>query len=154
MSYVSATVSARAALEIMDERNKVATLEPECRLRANAVLLLLAIAGYGRARVRSCRRSLIEEEVLYGQGRSEAELRAAGVDPSLAVPRAAQVTWTLPIDADHVCGQAMDVGFEMYMSVQWEVVQSICRMLNLEWGGLWKVRDMGHFSFRQKYNGD
>lgn len=32
---------------------------------------------------------------LYGQGRTAAELRAAGVDPSLAKPEMQKVTWTL-----------------------------------------------------------
>lgn len=32
---------------------------------------------------------------LYGQGRAAAELRAAGIDPSLAKPEMQKVTWTL-----------------------------------------------------------
>lgn len=40
-------------------------------------------------------RTQARQHQLYGQGRTAAELSAAGVDPSLAKPREQKVTWTL-----------------------------------------------------------
>ena len=40
-------------------------------------------------------RSEQRQRELYGQGRTAAELKAAGVDPALAKPSAKVVTWTL-----------------------------------------------------------
>jgi peptidoglycan LD-endopeptidase CwlK len=40
-------------------------------------------------------RSDVRQRELYGQGRTAAELRAAGVDPALAKPSMQEVAWTL-----------------------------------------------------------
>lgn len=40
-------------------------------------------------------RSVARQHKLYGQGRTAAQCKAAGVDPSLARPDMRQVTWTL-----------------------------------------------------------
>jgi len=40
-------------------------------------------------------RTPARQRVLYGQGRTAAELKRVGVDPKLAKPRSAKVTWTL-----------------------------------------------------------
>jgi hypothetical protein len=108
--------------------------------------------GLGLARVTYGRRSIEKQYDLYGQGRSETELIRAGVDPKYARPAKRICTWCEPKDSDHVKGQAIDVDFSKYPNNSYVGVQMLCRILNVEWGGNWKVRDYGHFGLGKPYN--
>jgi peptidoglycan L-alanyl-D-glutamate endopeptidase CwlK len=65
--------------------------------RLVAVVLLAAKylpAGFGLTIVEGVRER-VRQMALYGQGRTAAECKAAGVDPALARPGLRKVTWTL-----------------------------------------------------------
>lgn len=53
------------------------------------------------------RRTKKAQQEYFGAGRTAAELKAAGVDPSLARPSERQKTWTL--NSKHLTGDAVDV---------------------------------------------
>jgi hypothetical protein len=88
---------------------------------------------------------LQEEEALFGHGRSEDDVAAAGFQRSLAQPGLPKVVWCLPKDSRHVRGRAIDVSWAGYTVIPSAVVKSLCGCLGLEWGGSWKVADVGHF---------
>lgn len=53
------------------------------------------------------RRTVQRQHELYGQGRTAAQLQAAGVDPKYAKPSMPKVTWTL--NSNHFTGRAVDL---------------------------------------------
>lgn len=70
-----------------------------------------ALSGFGyQVFPLETRRNQKRQEWLYGAGRTAAELRAAGIDPSFARPTAKTVTWTL--QSKHLEGLAFDVWFK------------------------------------------
>jgi hypothetical protein len=150
---LSSSIAAHNVIQKFDPRGLIKGLDEEVSLRAVMLVFGLAIVGYGRARVLSCRRTLLEEQMYYGFGRTAIQCRKAGVDPSLARPSERRVTSCLPEDSDHGRGMALDVDFSMYHLIEPAVIGPVCRALDVEWGGFWKSRDYGHFGFRRRYNG-
>jgi len=150
---VSASAVLHTVLMVLDPTRRIRDLDDDAQLRAMLLVFGLSIMGYGRCRVLSGRRSLIEEEMLYGLGRTAAECRRAGVPTSHARPGHDRVVWCRPSDSDHVRGLALDVDFSVYSGVDGVLIGPVCRVLDIEWGGFWKVRDCGHFGFRRSYNG-
>lgn len=150
---VSASVAAKSLLQKMDPAGVIEGLVEEARMAAMMLVFGLATSGYGRARALSGHRTLLVQEMIYGLGRTAAQCRRAGIDPALARPGEPRATWGRPRDSDHVRGMALDVDFSMYDYDRPPEVERVCRALNVEWGGWWKVRDFGHFGFRRGYNG-
>jgi len=135
----------KAALEVLDPEKKIGTCQVSARFRFQMLVLGLATMGFGRVRVSYGRRSLDEQERLYGRGRTTAECRSAGVPVEYSCPGLSKVTWTLPHASKHVQGLAIDVWFGGYKHIQWVRVGELARLLGLTWGGDWSKRDYGHF---------
>ena len=134
-----------AAIKLMDPKALIETTGVERRMRFRLLVLALAQAGYGRARVVCGHRSLDGQMVLYGYGRTARECVEAGVPNKYARPGRGRVTWVKPSESMHVRGRAIDIDFSMYAVVTWSAIGVIADMLGLMWGGNWKVRDYGHF---------
>lgn len=122
-------------------------LEPEAGARILGWLMVCALYGFGRLRIVSGRRSLGEQERLYGQGRTREECAAAGVPPDCAHPEARRVTWCSPEESLHVQGKAVDVDYADYGRSHRERIWHLARTMGLECGSDWKVRDDGHIQF-------
>ena len=82
----------------MDYSGIVAALDERVRDHAVALLCVLAYRGFGRLEVFSGRRTLEQQEILYGHGRSAEECKAVGVNPAYADPGGPVVTWSRPED--------------------------------------------------------
>jgi len=141
----SGTEPARVLIEMVDPRGYLRSLEGKTRGRAVWMLLDLALAGYGRVKVRAGRRSLEEEERLYGQGRDGAACRMAAVPERFACPELGQVVWCRPEDSKHVRGEALDLDLSAYKAVSYSVIGAIGELCGFTWGGRWRVKDYGHF---------
>lgn len=124
-------------------------LDESVRMYGKALILCLAYYGFGRVQVLDVRRTLAEQERLYGKGRTRRELEQAGVDPGLAKPGERQVTWTLPRESMHVRGRAMDISMNVYTEKSRGRVVDIARGLGWTWGGEWGVVDKLHFEIRR-----
>ena len=144
-SEVSGSPMVGAAIKLMDPKALIESTGVEHRVTFRLLVLGLAQAGYGRVRVVCGRRSLDEQMVLYGYGRTAAECAKACVPSKYARPGRDRVTWVKPSESMHVRGRAIDIDFSMYGVVTWSVVGVIADELGLTWGGNWKVRDYGHF---------
>lgn len=142
---VSASPMVQAALKVMDPKAFIETCELTFRMGFRLLVLGLAQAGFGRARVVCGHRSLDSQMVLYGYGRTQVECAAAGVPKIYGRPGRAKVTWVRPSDSKHVDGRAIDVDFSMYRGVTWETINRLAENLGLAWGGHWRVKDNGHF---------
>lgn len=141
----SYTDSLKVVVAGVDPKGCLGGLENGARWRLGVMVLCLVLAGYGRVRIISGRRSYVEQEKIYGKGRSEEMCAKAGVDRTFADPDSAIVTWVLPHSSRHVTGEAIDVDWSSYEVVDREVVRKIAESLGVTWGGNWKVRDDGHF---------
>jgi len=144
-SEVSGSPIVGAAIKLMDPKALIETTGAENRMRFRLLVLGLAQAGYGRARVVCGHRSLDGQRVLYGYGRTAAECVEAGVPNKYARPGRDRVTWIKPSESRHVLGRAIDIDFSMYAVVSQTLIGVIADVLGLTWGGNWKVRDYGHF---------
>lgn len=140
-----ATNSACRVLEEMDPKNLIDGLEEWVRWRARGLLLLLALAGYGRAKVICGYRSLEECLKQYGQGRTESELVECGISRSHARPNQKKVTWILPQYNRHVRRLALDIDLTMYVDLDVDAIDRLARSVGMIYGGVWSVRDTYHF---------
>jgi len=150
----SGTTFSKGLVKAMDPHGLLLTLKPEAQWKAACVLMLLARAGYGQARVIAGVRSLEEQKRLYGHGRTGTELRAAGIAATYAAPEMPKVTWCRPEDSDHVRGMAIDIDLSRYFELKVEVAACICEVLHCEWGGFWQVVDRSHWGFARGSNVD
>lgn len=141
----SASAFVKAALTIMDPRGVIETLIESAQPRMRTVLLQLALAGYGKVRVASGRRTLDEQRRIFGRGRTGKQCRLAGVGESYADPDEAQVSWCLPEDSEHVRGCAMDVDLSMYEGFPYTTVARVAALAGVINGGEWPQKDGGHF---------
>ncbi len=112
--------------------NRLATLEPNTRERA---YWLIWIGRYYGAPViiSSARRTALEQQQLYAQGRS--------------VP--GQIV-TNTLVSRHMTGKAFDI--DMYATAAddvplelWQAFGQVGEYLGLTWGGRWAMRDWRHF---------
>lgn len=142
---VSASPMVKAAMEVLDPKCLIETIDPSARMRMRLLMIGLAHCGFGRVRVTSGRRSLDSQMVLYGYGRTQAECEAAGVPKIYSRRGRAQVTWTTPAASRHVMGLAIDVSWRPYKNVTWFTVARLAMDLGLTWGGDWRKKDYGHF---------
>lgn len=145
MPKKTASAGVQAALRMMDERGYVAALDERVRDHAVALLCVLAYRGFGRLEVFSGRRTLEQQEILYGHGRSAEECKAVGVNPAYADPGGPVVTWSRPEESMHVRGLAIDLGVEVYSQASWAEIGRIGERMGWRWGGRWRVRDYSHF---------
>lgn len=141
----TATSLVNRAVGIMDPRLLIDGCEAGCRLRFRLLLLWIAMLGYGRVTVTYGKRTLVRQQSIFGQGRTEEECRAADVPISYSQPDLPKVTWCRPEDSKHVRGLAIDVTWGLYKGVNWGMISSIAAALGLTWGGDWDVKDYGHF---------
>lgn len=141
----SASVDVTKALHTMDPQALLSTCDQAVRERGYLLLLGLAVFGFGLVRVVAGRRTLERQSELYGQGRSRSELRAAGVDDKYADTGLQKVTWCKPQYSKHVSGHAFDLDFRAYPTVPVAMIRILTKIIRLNWGGDWTVRDYGHF---------
>lgn len=96
---------------------------------------------------------------LYGQGRTAAQMKAAGLNPEYAKPKMAKVTWTM--NSNHLGGKAVDLVPYVNGKVEWDnngklglwpkiakaMKESAVELgVKIEWGGDWKTTvDRPHF---------
>lgn len=101
------------------------------------------------------KRTVTEQQKLYGKGRTAAQLRAKGVPETYARPRAAKVTWTL--NSNHLSGRAVDLAAWRHGRIDWDTIHLYRKIavavkqaamelcVPIEWGGDWDTKDWGHF---------
>lgn len=142
---ISWTEDVETCLAGIDPEELIDTCEEWTRWRFRALVLTLALAGFGRIRVIDGRRTLGGQYELYGAGRTEEELERMGVPRHYACPEKVQVTWCLPKYSNHVRGRAIDVQVAMYENVRLPIVGDVARCLGVTWGGNWGYRDAAHF---------
>lgn len=113
-------------------------------------------------------RTVDEQIALYAQGRTTAEMRAAGVYDAAGAPKKRKVTWTL--NSNHFVrpqtgfGHAIDVAPYVNGRIVWEpwslfigiatAFKAAARDLGLplRWGGDWESPDGPHFELPRDYN--
>lgn len=144
-SIETATPAAKQVIEMQDPHLMIDGTKDEVRNRFRGLLLVLSYHGYGRARVIAGTRSLNQQMLIYGKGRTEAQCLKNGVPKIYARPDGPIVTWCVPSKSRHVQGRAIDISFAAYTEMDWKRVGSIAASLKISWGGNWKVRDYGHF---------
>lgn len=144
----SGSVAAGELLDVMDPKGLLKGLEGKTRLLARWLLLELAIAGYGKVRVASGRRSLDEQQRIYGQGRDVAACKSVGVPATYSRPDGPVVTWVVPACSRHVRGEAFDLDLSAYGARSYPAIGVIGESCGLDWGGRWDARDDGHFELR------
>jgi len=147
MSIKSQSENVQDAVQAMDPKGFITELGWQNECRAAGVLATLAYAGYGRVRVVSGRRSLDQQHVLFGQGRTKEECVAEGVPAIYARPALPRVTWVAPMDSRHVEGRAIDVDWSSYGAKAWSRIGRLLQGLGVEWGGEWSVRDYAHIQW-------
>ena len=140
-----ATVNAAEVLAEMDPKGELDNLVAWVSRKMKQVLFILALAGYGRARVIEGYREPQRAEQLYGQGRTPEECALADVPEGFAAPEENVVTWILPRYNLHTRGRALDVDLTMYTGLDFDAIESIARSSGVVWGGGWSVRDTYHF---------
>lgn len=96
-----------------------------------------------------------EQARLYGQGRTSAQMAAAGLPPSYAQPNLKKVTWTMA--SNHLSGRAVDLAAWHNGAIDWNtnsrydvIAQAMAAAANIEkikivWGGTWTTKDRPHF---------
>lgn len=135
----------QVATKKMDPAGKIGKLRPAVQPRMRAMLWLLAYQGYGRVGVLCTVRTVLEQKHIYGKGRTEGQLEAAGISGEYAEPGASIVTWTTPEQSKHVHGMAMDLVVTHYDRKEVDGWADLAKCLGLIWGGTWEVNDWGHF---------
>ncbi|RDH97011.1 M15 family metallopeptidase [Caldimonas thermodepolymerans] len=129
-------------------------LQPLCRL----LLERCAAAGYDVFLTQTFR-STEYQNMLYAQGRTQAQLNAAGLGHVMAEPSKPRVTNARGGSSEHnatlngiPASRAFDIAFmrdgkaSWADSEPWDKVGAIGRSLGLEWGGDWKTfKDRPHF---------
>lgn len=128
--------------------------EPLQRVVKRAIEISEVDFGVGQAL-----RTYDEQARLYGQGRTRAQMAAAGLNPDYAKPNMPKVTWTM--NSNHLSGNAVDLVPYVNGKVEWdndgklglwpkiaEAMKTAAEELGvkIEWGGDWKKTvDRPHF---------
>ncbi len=137
-------------LNTIDARSKsyLDTLRPLVRDLAVSALLHLQEAGYGRLKVLETLRSEARQAQIYGQGRSVADMRKAGLSVRYAAPGKRRVTNATPSKSLHCMGLALDISIDSYPRMHWPKIASVFAKYGFEWGGTWTSADCYHFEYR------
>jgi hypothetical protein len=154
MAIEGATTEFRRIQTLMDFGGKISKLQPQYQEKAKLLLAAIAMLGFGKAKVVSTRRTSQEQEKIYGYGRSEEELREHGVPAMYAKPNERIRTRVLPGESDHEKGEALDIDLSAYASFAYDKLKTAAKLLDVEWGGNWRMRDYGHFGLSKPYNGE
>lgn len=106
------------------------------------------------------RRTHDEQSQLYGQGRTAAQMLAAGLSEFHAKPGVPKVTWTMK--SNHLTGRAVDLAAFVEGQIVWTPTKlyfSIAEAMShaaeiekvaIDWGGHWtKNKDYPHFELRK-----
>jgi len=144
-----ASAAAKSVVWAMDPNDRIKLLQPEVQDYFRGLIFLLALAGYGRAKVCAGLRDLDYQRKLYGIGRTQDECRSAGVSELYADVGHDKVTWCLPEESAHVIGCAVDVDFAVYGTLDLLRIRRCACVCNMAWGGDWSERDYGHFEIRR-----
>lgn len=123
-------------------------LQPSVSRAAKDALTAAAQAGYDRLLVLEGLRSFARQARLYGQGRTRAQLKRAGIPVELAQPHLSVVTFAKPGASKHQSGHALDIGIEAYPADHWAVIARFFTQRGFIWGGNWKIKDFRHFEHR------
>jgi len=145
MERESATNAAIDLLGVLDPQGKIDTCQEWVRWSFRALVMDLALLGFGKARVICGRRTFEEQCKLYGKGRSVDEMAVIGVSGGYADPGKPRVSWIDPRFSAHVSGRAIDLNWSEYPDSDYLGVAYLCRQLGIMWGGVWSVRDYSHF---------
>jgi hypothetical protein len=137
-----------SALSEIDEHGLINLLEDPFRETARLLILGFAMYGYGRIRVKSTKRDIVMQQRYYGLGRTEEECELCNVPKNYAKPAEKKVTWCRPENSKHVAALALDISFSMYDSVPKVICERLSKLLRINWGGNWEVKDYGHFESR------
>lgn len=101
------------------------------------------------------KRTLKEQQRLYGKGRTAGELMKVGVPTTYARPRSPKVTWTM--NSNHLSGRAVDLAAWRHGEFDWGTIQLYRKIaaavkqaamelcVPIVWGGDWETADWGHF---------
>jgi len=135
----------KAALSIVDPGHLLGGLAAAAETRLTMVVLMLVYRGYGKLRVVSGRRTLNQQQRLFGKGRTAEECRRYGVPEGYANPEAAEVTWCPPEQSKHVDGRAIDISYAAYDEVPWQAIVEIAVVCRVVSGAQWQTKDGGHF---------
>ena len=128
--------------------------EPLQRVVKRAFEITEVDFGVGQAN-----RTRDDQARLYGQGRSRAQMTAAGLNPDYAKPNMQKVTWTMK--SNHIGGNAVDLVPYVDGKVEWDndgrlglwkhiakAMKTAAAELGVDigWGGDWKKTvDRPHF---------
>jgi peptidoglycan L-alanyl-D-glutamate endopeptidase CwlK len=108
-------------------------------------------------------RTRADQEKLYGQGRTAAQMKAAGLNPALARPDLPVVTKTM--NSNHIGGRAVDLAPYVNGKIEWDnsgklgLYPKIAKAMKqaakelgvpIEWGGDWtSFKDRPHFELKR-----
>lgn len=135
-----------------NSKARLATVHPDMqRVVARAITLSaidFAVVQGRRTRDEQCK--------LYGQGRTAAQCKAAGVPINYAKPLAPKVTWTM--SSKHLSGDAVDLAAFVEGAINWNDTRLYAAIaaamkhaaaiegVPISWGGDWiKTKDYPHF---------
>lgn len=106
------------------------------------------------------RRTHDEQARLYGQGRTAAQMAAAGLPTVYAQPKVPKVTWTMK--SNHLSGRAVDLAAYVDGRIVWAPTSlyakiadamahaAIVEKVAVDWGGNWATtKDYPHFELRR-----
>ena len=132
-------------VERWDPKGLRKDMDPEAAEKMLHLLFEATLAGFGLLKVLVGRRTIMEQERLYGLGRTGGVLYAQGIDPLMADSGHAQVTWVLPSKSKHIVGRAWDLDITSYGGVHLNRLGRIANHLGITWGGHWRKKDYAHF---------
>lgn len=141
----SGTCHLVTCLKVMDPHGFIDGCMEWSRCNFRSLVWCLAYAGFGKVRVIDGRRTYDQQCRIYGRGRTRIALESLEIPGDYGHPDEDVVSWLLPSRSRHVKGLAIDVDFQEYDGESLGAVEDICRQLGITWGGVWSVRDYGHF---------
>lgn len=135
--------------------NRLATVHPDLQSIVKLAIEITEV-DFG---VTQGLRTRDDQMRLYGQGRTQAQMSAAGLNPAYAKPNMQRVTWTM--NSNHMTGRAVDLVPYINGRVEWDnngrlgLWPKIANAMKLAaaelgipliWGGDWtKTVDRPHF---------
>jgi hypothetical protein len=130
---------------LRDNIYKLGGMEGVAVARFTGLVMLWAYMGFAKCHVLCGKRSLEEEQRLFGHGRSEELLRGLHVPISYARPGEKRIVWCEPGSSKHVQGRAADIDWGAYSGEQFGRALAVARELGFVCGADWKEKDLYHF---------
>ncbi len=130
---------------------RIALVHPKIRAKAIEFIVRCQNELGKTFRVSSSLRTIKEQNELYAQGRTQAQLNAKGLNGVTAKPEKLQVTKVIGGYSYHNYGLAIDVveiksGKAIWNQTDWKPIVAIAKQLGFKWGGDWKsFKDLPHF---------